>query len=172
MKHHASDHPNNTQKPWFKQFWPWVLIALPGTVVIASIITAVIAFNGADTLVADDYYKEGLTINKTFDDLKLAKTLAIKAQLNLNPDHISLQIQSNNMLNNKELLLRFKHPLDNNLDTVLHLQQQADGSYQAPAITLIPGKWYISLQSLNTDSPWRVDSTFFMPTKSISLEAQ
>ena len=50
-------------KPWFKQFWPWFLIILPGTVVIASLATVIIAFKGADDVVSKDYYKEGLAIN-------------------------------------------------------------------------------------------------------------
>ncbi|HRJ64128.1 MAG TPA: FixH family protein, partial [Brevundimonas sp.] len=37
----------------------------PGLVVIAGVVTAWIAFSGADGLVADDYYKQGLGINRT-----------------------------------------------------------------------------------------------------------
>ena len=39
-------------------------MAGPGLVVVAGIATAVIAFRGADGLVADDYYKQGLGINR------------------------------------------------------------------------------------------------------------
>ncbi|MDX2349593.1 MAG: FixH family protein, partial [Porticoccus sp.] len=42
-------------KPWYRQFWPWFLMALPGSVVIAGLTTVYIAFNGADTLVNDNY---------------------------------------------------------------------------------------------------------------------
>jgi FixH len=30
-------------EPWYRQFWPWFLIALPGSVVIASFVTLYIA---------------------------------------------------------------------------------------------------------------------------------
>lgn len=36
--------------PWYKQFWPWFLIALPGSVVIASFITIGIAVENAPTI--------------------------------------------------------------------------------------------------------------------------
>jgi hypothetical protein len=44
--------------------WPWLLAAGPALVVVASVATAVIAASGSDGLVADDYYKLGLTINR------------------------------------------------------------------------------------------------------------
>lgn len=33
--------------PWYKQFWPWFLIALPGSVVIASLFTISLAVENA-----------------------------------------------------------------------------------------------------------------------------
>lgn len=50
------------QKIWYKQFWPWFLIALPSAAVIASFITLGIAIKHADTPVHDDYVQHGLTV--------------------------------------------------------------------------------------------------------------
>ena len=44
--------------------WPWLLAAGPALVVVASLATAWIAASGSDNVVADDYYKLGLTINR------------------------------------------------------------------------------------------------------------
>lgn len=53
----------NTQSiAWYKQFWPWFLIVLPGAVVIASVVTMNIAFKYADQPVVGDYEKHGLTV--------------------------------------------------------------------------------------------------------------
>jgi len=48
--------------PWYRQPWPWFLIALPAAAVVASIVTAVLALRSNDGVVAD-YYQRGLTIN-------------------------------------------------------------------------------------------------------------
>ena len=50
--------PKNTDpKPWFKQFWPWFLIALPGSVVIASMFTISLAIQNAPVIVQKDLGK-------------------------------------------------------------------------------------------------------------------
>ena len=41
-------------KPWYKQFWPWFIIALPLSAVIASIATFVIALQNPEHLVVDN----------------------------------------------------------------------------------------------------------------------
>lgn len=57
-----------TKKPvqdlWYKE--PWMLLVLGGPliVVIAAIITGVIAWQGEDKVVAKDYYKQGININR------------------------------------------------------------------------------------------------------------
>jgi len=44
--------------------WPWLLAAGPVLVVVASLLTAWLAATRSDNVVADDYYKLGLTINR------------------------------------------------------------------------------------------------------------
>ncbi len=40
--------------PWYRQFWPWFIIALPASAVIASFITLYLAISRPDPLVVDD----------------------------------------------------------------------------------------------------------------------
>lgn len=40
--------------PWYKQFWPWFIIALPASVVIASFFTLWLAISNPDQLVLDE----------------------------------------------------------------------------------------------------------------------
>ena len=54
-------------KPWYREPWPWILMAGPAAVVVAGTVTAYIAFSGADRLVAEDYYKRGVEINRTIE---------------------------------------------------------------------------------------------------------
>ena len=41
-------------EPWYKQFWPWFIIALPASAVIASFLTLWIAISNPDHLVVDE----------------------------------------------------------------------------------------------------------------------
>lgn len=40
--------------PWYKQFWPWFIIALPASAVIAGFYTLWLAINNPDYIVVDD----------------------------------------------------------------------------------------------------------------------
>ena len=53
-----------TPKPWYREPWPWILMSGPAVVVVAALATAVIAVRTADGLVAEDYYRRGVDINK------------------------------------------------------------------------------------------------------------
>ncbi|MEM7209241.1 MAG: FixH family protein [Pseudomonadota bacterium] len=59
---HSLDNRDTT--PWYKQFWPWAIIAIPATTVVACIIMITLAIKTDDGLVSGDYYREGLTINE------------------------------------------------------------------------------------------------------------
>ena len=41
-------------KPWYREPWPWIIIGLLGTVIVASFITLWIAISNPDGLVVDD----------------------------------------------------------------------------------------------------------------------
>jgi hypothetical protein len=41
-------------QPWYRQFWPWFIIALPTSAVIASFISLWLAVSNPDYLVVDE----------------------------------------------------------------------------------------------------------------------
>jgi hypothetical protein len=55
---------DRASRPWWRHGHVWLLIAGPAIVVVAGVATAVIAATGADSLVAQDYYKRGIEINQ------------------------------------------------------------------------------------------------------------
>lgn len=52
-------------EPWWKFGFVWMVIAGPASVVLASIATVWITLANPETLVAEDYYRRGMQINKT-----------------------------------------------------------------------------------------------------------
>lgn len=49
----------DTNAPWYRQFWPWFIIALPASAVVASFITLWLAVTNPDQLViSEDQYRK------------------------------------------------------------------------------------------------------------------
>ena len=68
-------------RPWYREPWPWLLMAGPATVLVAGAATTWIAFASSDGLVAEDYYKQGLGINRRLAREEAARKLGISAKL-------------------------------------------------------------------------------------------
>ena len=52
-------------KAWWQYGHVWLIIAGPAAVIVAGFITLAIAIRVPDPVVADDYYRKGIEINKT-----------------------------------------------------------------------------------------------------------
>lgn len=57
--------PHKTEPAWYRQFWPWFLIMLPATVVVASVITIYLAVSNADPIIKHNDQKLGPVITKS-----------------------------------------------------------------------------------------------------------
>lgn len=51
--------------PWWKHGHVWLLISGPAAVIVAGIATLMLALGTPDPVVAEDYYRRGIEINKT-----------------------------------------------------------------------------------------------------------
>lgn len=63
-------------QPWWKYGHVWLVIAGPAVVVVAGLVTAWLAMRSPDPVLAQDYYRRGVEINKT-----LAKNKALMPAL-------------------------------------------------------------------------------------------
>ena len=68
---------------WYREPWVWLLIGLPATAVIGGFITLYLAIISNDGLVVDDYYKQGLEINRILARDKAAATHQLMATVTL-----------------------------------------------------------------------------------------
>lgn len=68
---------------WRREPWPWILMSGPLAVIAAGIPTMILAFSTSDGLVADDYYKQGLAINRIIARDERARALGLSATLQL-----------------------------------------------------------------------------------------
>ncbi len=149
--------------PWYKQFWPWYVMALPASVVIAGVATVIIATLNKDSLVADNHYKEGLAINRKLDQHVVARTLGIYAsmQLDTSNNQLTIRLFSDNPETDSgsygdTLKLSLIHSTIANRDQHIVVRRQKDNSYIAPLYNVAPGKWRAILQPV--DAAWRIES--------------
>ncbi len=157
-------HTPTQQHPWYRQFWPWFIIALPLTAVIAGIATWIIAAQDPDGLVADDYYKQGLAINQTLDRERQAETLGLSGLLRVSGDAQRVELTlTGNFTPETPLVLRMIHPTRPNLDRTLNLHSTADGAWSTTLEKPAPGRWQLQLEP--ADAAWRLSGRLSLPTQ-------
>ncbi len=69
--------------PWYKQFWPWLLLGLLFTSITASSTLAVLAIRSADGMVQEDYYEHGRAINMVLAKQQRAAELELAGDLRI-----------------------------------------------------------------------------------------
>lgn len=157
--------------PWYKHFWPWFMLTLLSTVVIASLVTVYIAVKSSDDLVNDNYYKDGLGINMQLDQDRLARDLAASAQLFLSEDAliVDLTIEHDKP---SQLIALFSHPADDLLDQKVFLFMQEDGTYRGEMV-LPSQRFYVELQGAKDGKFWRLTGEIPIQTSSpITLKSR
>lgn len=149
--------PIEDTQPWYRQFWPWFLIALPAFVVVAGINMVFIAHEGADDLVVDEYYKEGLAINRRLEKKQRAGELGITARLSVTGDEIIVRIEG--PVEAERLTLLLSHPLESNRDFEIAVVQSTPGQYLGRLSAPVAQRWHWSLENQG-EPTWRLDGSF------------
>lgn len=120
-----------TVKPWYRQFWPWFIIALPLSAVIASIATVMIAVDQAPSLVVDDYAKIGLATHRKMERDKRAAELGMAAEVHLVAQSTRVEVRLNSHGTIQQdpvwLALSILHPTDETRDLRLRLEKSENG---------------------------------------------
>ncbi len=119
-----------TTNPWYREPWPWLLMSGPAIVVVAGIATAVIAVTSFDGMVADDYYKQGLGINRVIEREAAAKALGISAALQFGEERTRARVVLSAGAPPAALRLTLVHPTLQGEDQSIALASIAPGVYE------------------------------------------
>jgi hypothetical protein len=152
---------SDTPKIWYKQFWPWFLIVVPLTSMVLSFSMLRLAFTGEDSMVIDDYYKEGRGINLKIQKLQEAKFLNIVTKTQVFSDYVEVSFISGAPASGEALILDFFHSTQKFKDFSVNLLRDANGIYRAPLTTDTSGKWKLSLHPI--DENWKIQRVIFLP---------
>ena len=148
-------------KPWYKQFWPWFLIAIPTSSFIMAYFIVKFATNTQDSLVVDDYYKEGKAYNVNHKKVENARKLRIMTDLSVNDGQIALEFHSGIPEEGNALKLSFYHVTLAERDVSLLLTRDANGIYRGFVEQDLSGKWRVTLSPL--DDSWKVQQEIGLP---------
>jgi len=150
-----SEAPLNPPRPWFREPWVWLIIALPASAVLGGIVTIWIAVVSDDGLVRDNYYKYGMEINKTLDRDKAAVQYDLVANLTISEaqNNIKISFDANDkFIRPSAIKLSFLHPTIKGQDQILVFQSDSNGVYAGALPSLINGHWYLQIEA----DDWRL----------------
>ncbi|HIP75576.1 MAG TPA: hypothetical protein EYH12_00120, partial [Psychromonas hadalis] len=153
-------------KSWFKQFWPWFLIILPMTAVVAGISTFIIATDNRPDMVVDDYYKKGKAINLDLSRLRHAKDLNISADIVITDQNLMISI--NNAPDKAAIKLSLHHATLAKRDMIQMLTSNADGQYVFENKQSLAGKWLIRIEPF--DNSWRIEENIELPVATFTVK--
>jgi uncharacterized protein len=138
-------------KPWYREPWPWLLMSGPAAVLVAGAVTTWIAFASADGLVAEDYYKQGLGINRVLAREETARKLAISASVSLEKELLRVKLSG---AAPEALFVHLVHATRAGYDQRLRLAPAGEGAYEAALPPLPAGRWRIAIE--DPRASWRI----------------
>jgi hypothetical protein len=165
---------DKVHKPWFKEPWPWILMAGPVVVIVAGVVTTWLAIKSNDGLVSDDYYKQGLAVNQRFKRDHQASDMGLHADVMLSGVNVRLLLVSKVAANYPEkITLRLMHPTQAGKDHLVDMVSEGQGFYGGRLVAEISGRWLVSIedpaQQWRLQGEWQADS---METLRLSAQAE
>lgn len=154
----------NDKRPWYKERWPWILMAGPAIVVVAGVATVWLAVVSNDGLVTDDYYKQGLAVNQRLHRDQQAGLLGLHADVMRSGLNVRLIIGATGQAVLPEAIkLRLAHPTRGGLDQILEMHSEGQGFYSGKLATQIDGRWLVSIE--DPAGEWRIQGEWLVDSE-------
>jgi hypothetical protein len=140
----------------------------PLAAVLMGIVMVVLAARSNDGLVADDYYKQGLAINRTLERERHAAALHVSGLLKFNPDRTGVHLLLGQDADlPAALLLTLVHPTRAGLDQRVPLVRVAPGEFAGKLRAPVAGRWLLTLE--DDSRSWRVNGAWRTVEDQVSL---
>jgi hypothetical protein len=145
----------NGSGPWYREPWPWILMAGPAAVVVAGLVTLYLAVAHRDPLVVDNYYKEGLAINRVLERDDAARQAGYRAQVLVGEDGTRVRVHlSAAAALPQQVRLRLFHPTQAGLDREAMLAATQAGWYEGEIGAAAAPRWRVELEDAGRG--WRL----------------
>ena len=148
-------------KPWYRQFWPWFIIALPASAVIASLYTLSLAVRTTDSLVVSSDDGMDIVASRHLAAERYAAEHGLEADITIDLQSGAIRVSVSTVTAvewPKTLQLLFSHPAFADRDRVVSMtaaMPNRDGSpvWSGHLVDVPAGRWYVVLADGDT---WRL----------------
>lgn len=151
---------DNDIPPWYKQFWPWFLIGILAFAVVIGLGLLYVSMLNPDSMVRDNYYKEGRAINMHMGRDNLARELELRAQFSIDEMTGDVSLQLDGLLDPlpSALTLEIMSPTHAERDRSVDLRYVSANQYRGQLPTSIEGRHYVDLSdpALPGENGWRL----------------
>ena len=163
--HSLSDYSMQREDtdPWYRQFWPWFIMALPASAVVAGLYTVWIAMQTTDSLVVQS--DDGMTVvtERNMAAEQEADRLGLHALVDINPETGAVIVTMSSAANvdlPDSLALRMRHPTMASRDASIELlrampSSSGEATWAGHFLTPPSGRHFVILSSDNT---WRLSA--------------
>ena len=147
-------------KPWYKQLWPWLLIAIPVLTSVKAVHTIIVMQQNSPDLVVDDYYKAGRAINMQLAKYREAALRNLQATILVAGNKAIVRFAENTVLDGA-VHLDFYHPTLANRDFALDAERSGELLYVATLPVTPDGKWQLVVS--DASKQWKLKATLMLP---------
>lgn len=145
--------------PWYKQPWPWFLMAIPFSAICVGSFYIYQSIHGADPMVQEQYYAAGQSINKVIEAGKQAQRMGLSGQLTMATGQLSLSLkQQGDKPLPPVLSLTLSHPTIVSLDQTVTLVASAPGVYSGVLKPSSASRWDMTLAA--PDNSWSLSGSW------------
>ena len=154
-------------KPWYKQLWPWILIAIPVATALKAVHSIIIMQQHQPEMVVDDYYKAGRTINVQLAKDREAALRNLSATVLMAGNRAVVRFAENAVMGDS-LQLEFYHPTLGANDFTVTAERSGALLYVATLPTTPNGRWRLTVS--DDTKEWRLRANLVLPvTEEIKL---
>ena len=144
--------------PWYRQFWPWFILAILSWGVISASITLTVALKNPPHMMTGDYAELGKALVDTHVRADRAEALGLAGTLRSEQGAWRLRFDREaSEVSLESLLLLIQHPTDTTRDRQVVLRRSAPGEYRADAFD-IPDRGRLIVSDL--EQTWWISSSY------------